>query len=123
MLLILTSATAVVAQETADEFHQKTLVWMKDGNLAQIVWSVRYYREEAREAFYQALPEQIAKPTAENERWLNTIARAFRLEGMERPNRALRNAGYLWPLTRWRHTMFEGDGPMGEYDTHGTWDL
>ena len=122
VLFVLFTATALLAQETAEEFRRKTQGWIKEGNLAQIAWSVRYYRSEARDAFYQALPQQIASPTIENERWLNTIARAFRLEGMGRPNRALRDAGFLWPLTRWRGTMFEADGPMGEYDIHGTWD-
>ena len=111
------------AQETVDEFREKTSRWIEQGNLAQIAWTVRYYREPARTAFFQALPEQISDPDPQKERWLNTIARAFRLEGMGRPNRALRDAGYLWPVTRWRGTMFEADGPMGEYDVHGTWDL
>lgn len=122
LFFVLLFTSASVAEESAQTFRRNTTRWMKEGNLAQIAWTVRYYRKDARGAFYQALPQQIANPTKENEQWLNTIARAFRLEGMGRPNQALRDAGYLWPLTRWRGTMFEADGPMGEYDIHGTWD-
>ena len=115
-------AVASGAQETPEEFREQTTRWMEQGNLAQIVWTVRYYRKPAQAAFYQTLPEQIASPDPKKERWLNTIARAFRLEGMGRPGRALHDAGFLWPVTRWRGTMYEADGAMGEYDLHGTWD-
>jgi hypothetical protein len=121
-LIFLCTLTAIQAQETSEDFRRQTQAWIDEGNLAQIAWSVRYHRKEAKDAFYQALPKQIAQPTAQDERWLNTIARALRLEGMDRPNRALRDAGYLWPLTRWRGTMYEAEGPMGEYDIHGSWD-
>ena len=122
ILLILFFGGPLQAQESSEEFRRKTRVLMVEGNLAQIAWSTRYDRQQALDAFYQTLPQQIAEPDAEKERWLNTIARALRLEGMGRPNTALRDAGYLWSLTKWRGTMYEADGPMGEYDIHGTWD-
>ena len=90
--------------------------------MAHVAWTVRYYREECLKAFRDQLQAQLKEPSQERERWLNTVARAFRLEGMGRPNRVLERHGLLWPLTTWRGTMFEADGAMGEYDLHGVWD-
>src|SRR5690606_19912348 len=69
LLLLLAGMTTAgsMAEESAQAFHRNTIRWMKEGNLAQIAWTVRYSRKEASEAFYQALPQQMANPTAENE--------------------------------------------------------
>jgi hypothetical protein len=123
ILVLLSLALLTIAQaESPEAFERKTKSWMEEGNLSQIAWTVRYYRESAQQAFRAVLERQTRTPTPCNERWLNTIARAFRLEGMGCPNELLAKRGYLWPVTRWRGTMFEADGAQGEHDLHGTWD-
>lgn len=120
ILVVLTLPSA--AGPSSAEIERQTWEWMRKGDLAQIAWTVRYYREECRTLFLSRLSEQLKKPDPERLRWLNTLARAFRLEGMGRPNNALERHGLLWPITFWRGTMFEADGAQGEYDLHGTWD-
>mgnify|MGYP001277443253 CR=1 FL=1 len=122
LLLFFVLALPALAKPTPTEIEDKTREWMKKGDLARIAWTVRHHREECAQLFEQRLGEQLLSPNPERLEWLNTIARAFRLEGMGRPNSLLQHHGLLWPITHWRGGMFEADGPQGEYDTHGTWD-
>lgn len=115
-------ASPVLAELSAPDVLNRTQEWLDRGELAQIVMTVRHHREACREAFLLSLERQKVKPNSATEKWLNAMARAFRLEGMGRPNGLLEREGILWPITRWRGTLFEADGAMGEYDLHGVWD-
>lgn len=100
---------AAQAAVTAEVFSQKVTEWIEAGNLAKIAVAVRYEGETGREALEQMLEVHKLGPTEQTEKWLNTVARAFRLEGHAGPNKLLTGAGVLWPNTRWRGTMFEDD--------------
>lgn len=108
---------AVAAQVTPEIFTQKVSEWIEGGQLHKVVAAVRYQADVGREAFKQVLAVHKAGPSESTERWLNNVARAYRLEGHKGPNEALLEVGILWPNTRWRGTLFEDDQVV---DTRGT---
>ena len=115
--LLLFLSLAAQAAVTPEVFTQKVTEWIEAGNLAKIAAAVRYEGETGREALKQMLKVHKLGPNEQTEKWLNTVARAFRLEGHAGPNELLKEAGILWPNTRWRETMFEDDQVV---DTRGT---
>ena len=104
-------------QVTPELFIQSVSGWIKQGSLAEVAQGVRFQAEVGRKAFDQVLAVHKAAPTEVTERWLNTVARAFRLEGHKGPNEALLAENILWPNTQWRGTLFEDDQVV---DTRGT---
>lgn len=117
-LLLLGSTSLALAGPTPEVFIQKVGEWIEQGNLAKVAMGVRFNREVGQTAFDQVLTQHQKAPTEKTQVWLNTVARAFRLEGDNGPNEQLKPLGLLWPLTRWKDTMFEADGVAD--DTHGT---
>ncbi|MCA9797313.1 MAG: hypothetical protein KC910_36130, partial [Candidatus Eremiobacteraeota bacterium] len=111
-LLFLLSAPLWAQQVDLETFLARTEEWRQAGELVKIVQGVRLYPEVARPAFDQVLATQ-----PERVEWLNTIARAFRMEGNGEPEKLLREKGILWAVTRWRGTLFEADEAV---DTRGT---
>lgn len=117
LLLVIVGIPALAEAPTPQAFIEKTTEWLQNDDLATLAMGVRYNSEVAQQAFAQVLQAYRARPTEEQERWLNAIARACRLEGDETLNKTLRELGVLWPETRWRGTMFEADEVV---DTRGT---
>lgn len=119
LLLFFGAPLAVQAAPPTPEFFiQKVGEWIEEGNLAKIAMGVRFNREVGEVAFKKMMAKHATSPTEASEKWLNTVARAYRLEGFDQLNQQLSAAHLLWPLTRWKGTMFEADGVTG--DTHGT---
>ena len=110
-------APAAADHPTPEIFVQKTTHWLQVDELSSLVQAVRLQAEVGEQAFAQVLQVHQAAPSAATERWLNAVARAFRLEGNAGPSEQLRQRGLLWPDTRWRGTMFEADEVV---DTRGT---
>lgn len=117
LLLCLLTSSALAEPPTPQVFLQKTTAWLEAGDLANIAMGVRYYPEVAEQVFAQVLQDYQAGRSEAQEKWLNAIARAFRMEGSDKLNQRLREVGLLWPETRWRGTMFEADEVV---DTRGT---
>lgn len=102
---------------TPEVFTQKVTEWIEADDLSKVAGAVRFQREAGRQAFDRMLEVHRAGPSDLTERWLNAVARAFRLEGLDEPNKALDAAGILWANIRWRGTLFEDDQVV---DTRGT---
>ena len=102
LFLILLLTLPTLAKPTPAEIESKTREWMQKGDLARVAWTVRYHREDCAKLFEQRLGDELLIPDPERLTWLNTIARAFRLEGMGKPNSLLQRHGLLWPVTRTR---------------------
>jgi CHAT domain-containing protein len=117
LLLLLLLAVTPAQQVTPELFVQSVSTWIEEGDLAKVAQGVRYQAEPGREAFRRMLEVHKLGPTESTERWLNTVARAFRLEGQKEPNQELLAADMLWPNTKWRGTLFEDDQVV---DTRGT---
>lgn len=115
--LVLGLSLAAQAAVTPEVFIQKVTEWMEADNLAKVAAAVRFEGEAGRKALERVLEVHKLGPTEKTERWLNTVARAFRLEGHAGPNQLLSEEGILWPNTRWRGTLFEDDQVV---DTRGT---
>jgi len=102
--------TPVWSQEVTPElFTTKVAEWIEADDLVKVAQAVRYQREAGRAAFDRLLQVHKTGPSDVTERWLNTVARAFRMEGLAGPNQTLSELGILWPNTRWRGTVFEDD--------------
>ncbi|MCA9779172.1 MAG: hypothetical protein KC800_20730, partial [Candidatus Eremiobacteraeota bacterium] len=117
-ILLLFIGQAVAEPEVTSElFTQRVGEWMEADDLVSISQAVRFYNDVGRQAFDRMLEVHKMGPSPMSEKWLNTVARAFRLEGHAGPNEALLEAGMLWANTRWRGTMYEDDQVV---DTRGT---
>lgn len=90
---------------------------MEQGQLVKVVQAVRLYPEVGEQAFDKVMEVHRAAPSDFTEKWLNTVGRAFRLEGRKEMNQKLLELGILWPNTNWRGTLFEDDQVV---DTRGT---
>ncbi|MGE0488855.1 MAG: CHAT domain-containing protein [Vulcanimicrobiota bacterium] len=110
--LMLLTAPLWAQPVDVETFLNRTEQWRQAGELIKIVQGVRLYPEVARPAFDQVLAQQ-----PDRVEWLNTIARAFRMEGYGEPEQLLKEKGMLWAVTRWRGTLFEADEAI---DTRGT---
>jgi CHAT domain-containing protein/AraC-like DNA-binding protein len=117
LFLFLTCGALAQPEVTPTLFTQRVAEWTEQDNLAAVAQAVRFYGDVGRQAFDKMLEVHKMGPSPLTEKWLNTVARAFRLEGNDGPNRALIDADMLWANTRWRGTMFEDDQIV---DTRGT---
>jgi CHAT domain-containing protein len=117
LLLGLFSAPLLGQTPTPEVFIQKVTEWLQSDDLSTLARGVRFQAEVGEQAFAQVLRVHQSAPSELTERWLNAVARAYRLEGNPKPGEQLSQLGILWPDTRWRGTMFEADQVV---DTRGT---
>ena len=117
LFLVLSGLATAQPEVTPELFTQRVGEWMEIDDLVSVSQAVRFHNEVGREAFNRMLEVHKTGPSPVTEKWLNTVARAFRLEGHAGPNEALLEAGVLWANTRWRGTMYEDDQVV---DTRGT---
>lgn len=117
ILLFLTGGALSQPEVTPELFTQRVGEWIEQEDLASVAQAVRFYNDVGRQAFDRMLEVHKMGPSPISEKWLNTVGRAFRLEGHKGPNEKLIEAGILWANTRWRGTMFEDDQVV---DTRGT---